>query len=619
MQSTRSVGTGVVCDARRWASRFVVGAVLTTLACTGRTAHAQAAEAIRSPAELFPESTWLYAEVPAPPKLVAALYDHPVADKVQNDEQFQPLLATPEYAKFRLGLGVAELAMGMSWRKAVEQLTAGGTAIGVDGKTGGVAVVSRASDAKSLEKILQLALKLSGDEARKKGQPEPVQRGEYRGIVTYQLDKVRFAVHGPWLVATENEELGKQLLDRLLSGDDAAATLARSAAFGRAQATRSEGTLAWSCVRLDWLRESGKAADLFRPQAENAAAEFLFGPLMVAAKKAEFVTAGVERVENDFVVKVAAPFELSWVPEERSYIFGEKGDGLAPALLRPAGTILNFTTHRDLSALWNSGPDLFDEKANAELNQANSNLSTLFSGRDFAQDVLGSLRPEWQVVVARQDYSKAASIPDMKLPAGALVVQLREPEKTRREWKVTFQSLIGFLNVVSSMQGQPPLELDSEKLDGIQLVTASYLPPEEGKKPAPHAMQYNFSPSLAMTDERMVIASTRQLALDLARSPEAAASAAPGDAASDSTAAEQPVSEPAVNSRLSIDAGPLREALLDNREQLIARNMLEKGHARIAAEAEIDLLLKAAELVRGLDVRLQRAGRNLELQLRLGL
>ncbi len=578
--------------------------VLAVVFVLGASRSGRAADPSPPLAQLFPESTVAYAEIASPAKFVEAIYDHPIADKLQNDEKFQPLLATPEYAKFRLGLGVAELTIGMSWRKAVEQLTAGGVAVGFDEKTQGAALVSRAADAESLDRLLKTALKLARDDARNKGQGDPIKTSDYRGATIYQLDRLKLAVSGAWWIATENEALGKLIVDRVVDGGDGT-SLASGASFRTARAHRSDKSLVWSCVRLDLLRESGKASGLFRGKAENAAAEMLFGPFLTALQKAEMVTASVDRIDDDFAVRLAMPFDVAWLPEERSYAFGEKGDGRAPSLLRPAGTILNLSTYRDLSAFWNSGPDLFDETANAQLNKANSDLSTLFSGRDFAQDVLGSIRPEWQVVVARQDYRQSVATPDMKLPAGALVVQLREPEKTKREWKVTFQSLIGFLNVVSSMQGQPPLELDSEKVDGIQLVTAAYMPPEAGKKPAPGAIQYNFSPTLAITDTRMVIGSTRQIALDLARSPEGTDGVA------------KP--EVAINSQLAIDVAPLRSVLQDNREQLIARSMLEKGHARIAAEGEVDVLLKLAELVRGLDVRLQRAGKDLELQLRLGL
>lgn len=569
-----------------------------------------AAEPPATPAELFPDSTLAYLEVADPPKLAAAIDEHPVVTRLNQDDQYRPLLATPEYAKLRIGLGIAEVTLGMSWRKAVEQLTAGGLAVGFDTRTRGAALVARAADAETLARVRDLALKLIRDDASKKGNPDPLEVTRYRDVTAYRLDRLRFAVHGPWLIVSDNSELGQAMIDRVLDGPGEN-SLARNGRFRELRGRDAARPLLWGCLRLDRLREAGQVADLFRGKADNPVGELIAGGVLASLQKADALTVQLESQGRDFLVRAMLPHDPRWLPAERSYYFGEGGQGRAPAPLRPRGTLLQLTAYRDLAGIWNAAPELFDEKANAELNQANSGLSTLFSGRDFGQDVLASIRPEWQVVVARQDYSQAPSTPQIKLPAGALVVELRDPEKMRREWKVTFQSLIGFLNVVSSMQGQPPLELDAEKIDGIQLVSASYLPPTEGKKPAAGSLHYNFSPSLALVDARMVIASTRALALELARGPQGAAggtASAAGESATDSR----------VNTQLSIDVGPLRAALADNRDQLIARSMLEKGHGRAAAEQEVDTLLKLSELIQGADLRLETTADRLELRLRLG-
>ena len=52
------------------------------------------------------------------------------------------------------------------------------------------------------------------------------------------------------------------------------------------------------------------------------------------------------------------------------------------------------------------------------------------------------------------------------------------------ELRRTFQSLIGFLNIVGAMNGQPQLDLDMEKSEAAQFVTASYLPDPDCQRPA---------------------------------------------------------------------------------------------------------------------------------------
>lgn len=149
------------------------------------------------------------------------------------------------------------------------------------------------------------------------------------------------------------------------------------------------------------------------------------------------------------------------------------------------------------------------------------------------------------------------------------------------ELRRTYQSLIGFLNIVGAMNGQPQLEQDIEKTADTQVLTATYLTDSKDTNPTGQKIHHNFSPSVAFAGERMVISSTKELARQLvAAQPEKPAAA---DAASNGTVANTVVG-------LSFDA--LKTVLVENREQLIAQNMLQEGHTRAEAETAIDLLLE---------------------------
>ena len=140
-----------------------------------------------------------------------------------------------------------------------------------------------------------------------------------------------------------------------------------------------------------------------------------------------------------------------------------------------------------MSAFWAAAPELFDDNINAKFAEANSSLTTLFSGRDFGDEVLGAARPEIRIVVARQTLPQdGLPAPDIKLPAFGVIFQLRDEAKMKRPLKVSFQSLIGFLNVAGAPQGQPPLELESEtRTDWRSSPGTIFLPP---MKPTPSAV-----------------------------------------------------------------------------------------------------------------------------------
>jgi hypothetical protein len=216
--------------------------------------------------------------------------------------------------------------------------------------------------------------------------------------------------------------------------------------------------------------------------------------------------------------------------------------------------------------MWLRAGDLLNEKSNEELAKAESGLSTLFSGKDFGEDILGAMQPEIQVVVARQVFAKDQPAPAIKLPAFGLVAELKDPDKMQPELRRTFQSLIGFFNVVGAMNGQPQLELDMEKTETAQFVTAAHLPDPKAKGPGDLKINYNFSPSIAFAGNRFVLASTSALVHALATAT--VASAPPHEATR------------VVNTDAVLQADALREILTDNRGQLVARTCSRKGTAR---------------------------------------
>ncbi len=67
----------------------------------------------------------------------------------------------------------------------------------------------------------------------------------------------------------------------------------------------------------------------------------------------------------------------------------------------------------------------------------------------------------------------------------------------RRELKRTFQSLIGFLNIVGAMEGQPQLELMSETKSerDSQFYWAEYLLDTDKKYDNGLPIQFNFQPA----------------------------------------------------------------------------------------------------------------------------
>ena len=96
----------------------------------------------------------------------------------------------------------------------------------------------------------------------------------------------------------------------------------------------------------------------------------------------------------------------------------------------------------------------------------------------------------------------------------------------------------------------------------------------------------------------MVLSSTEKLARDLVEPLQKEAQS------SKELLAIKPDS-PVRNTYLQFTGNGISEALQQNREQLIANNMLEKGHSREEAEAEFNVLTQILKMVTQLSVEFE--------------
>ena len=184
-----------------------------------------------------------------------------------------------------------------------------------------------------------------------------------------------------------------------------------------------------------------------------------------------------------------------------------------------------------------------------------------------------------QIVGNAQDFSDILPRPAIQLPAFAIQFQMKTPEETIPEFRRVFQSFIGFLNVVGAMNGQPQLDLGMETLGEAKLVTATYVPSLDQRDSTDAPINFNFSPTIAFAGKRILLSSSIPLARELVSQPENLASDRAGH-----------------NTEVLLSFNVLKRVLNDNQSQLVANNMLEKGHDKQAAEAEVGLLLELVSM-----------------------
>ncbi len=555
-----------------------------------------------APANLLPETTVFYAEVTDPPAIVDALLNHPVTKRLQKEDAYQELMKDPEVAQFLQILGYVESQLGMEWDEALKTLAADGITLAFDLDSKGAALLLKAKDGQSLEKIVETMMKLARQDAAENNRDDPYEVDEYRGVTTYGVKNGGFAIYERWFVFATNEKIGMSVLNGLLDGGNPA-SLADSDQFQDARKNRNRGDAVWLYVNLSAIREAGVARKLFEGKSEEPFGEILLGGILDVLEETPYATATLAGKGQSVRLRFSVPFEQKWVSEAREFYFGPRGSGRATAIPDVPRLLFAVSAYRNFSEMWLRAGDLFNEQINDKFAEADSTLTTLFSGKDFGEDILGALSPEVLLIVAQQEFPQDRPAPAIKLPAFALVGKMKQPETTAREFRRIFQSLIGFFNVVGSMNGQPQLELEMEKTEAGELTSASFVPlaGEEDKDPA--RINFNFSPTVAFSGNRIVISSTVGLARNLITVEE------PGQRESGSL----------VNTEALLSAPVLKSVLEDNQAQLISNNMLEEGHSREEAEMEIGTLLKLLGYFENATVTLETAGGLLNLDLDMEL
>ncbi|QDT13910.1 hypothetical protein [Planctomycetes bacterium K23_9] len=560
------------------------------LTATAVCARAEAPRTVIRSARVLPESTVAFAELTDVKGLLATIFDHPLRQKIESLPSYQQATGSNDYQKFVLGRDMIENLFGMPWREAIETFAAKGVSIAVDGPTRGVAVIVQGDNAESMKLFRDKLLTLGS--MAKSG--KKVQKVSYRGVDAHRIEDVRMAVVADQLLLTNHSDLGKAILDRMLG--DELPLLQNADRFQSSLKTRNAGATGWGFVDVAMIREAGVGQNVFEDQINQPIAELLFGGIQETLQDTPFVSASFTARTERMFLRLSAPHEPDSVDEKRHYYFGADGHGRGLKVAEVPEELFTLSTHRDFAEMWLRAGDLFDERINDEFAKADATLTTLFAGRDFGEDILGSFNPEVAFVSSRQTFSGTTPIPTIKLPAFGVVMTMKDSAKMTRELRRTFQSMIGFFNVVGAMNGQRQLELDMEKIgDDVELVSSFYVPEQDDRQSTAAPIVFNFSPTVGFAGDRFVLASTQELAKEL------------------STAKTSNPNQMADNTAAKLQASILQRVLTDNREQLIAQNMLTDGNSREEAEASIGLLLEVVGYLDDASIRMGQADGELQL------
>ncbi len=554
-------------------------------------------------ARLLPETTVGLVHVPSATAIVDTILNHPLRERIEALPEIQQGKQSKQYTAFMGGVALFEASMTMAWPDTVSALSSDGLFLAVDAPSKGVVALAKGSSPEITQRFIKTVIstvKIANSKAK-------VKEADYDRFHAYSIDDVLITQLDGWLLATNKPELAKTIVDRYIALVDKNSeirsdSLAEQEGFQSAAKNSSESA-AWAYLNIAMIRDSGAAQELYSGKSENILAEAIFGGILSNLRETPHATAWLSLDAGDLGLSVTLPHQQEWIGE-REYFFGPDNSGAAPPHIVAQDQIGSLTAYRNLAEMWLRAGDLLTEKAADELATADSTLSTFFSGRDFGEDILGGLAPDIQIVVSEQQFDGSTPTPVVKLPAFALQFRMLDPEKMQSDMRRVFLSLVGFLNVVGAMEGQPQLDFAMDSYAGGEIISTKYIAPDKenalpGNTYDAAAINYNFTPSIGFASDRIIVSSSESLARELI-APNASPSKQPS---SQQKASQHAATSP--NTGIKLWVPPIASALRANREQLIAQNMLEKGHDRQAAESEINLLLTLLTFVSDAEIELR--------------
>ncbi len=560
--------------------RFLIAfcAILGWLAASARLNAAD-------PAKLVPHDAVVYVEVSDASRIVDRLIAPDIVEMIESIDQFRQFTQSDQFAQLRAVVSYIETKLGTTWRQAVGDLTGGGAVFAIrPGQPDYALVILRAKNVDLLSRTNQLLIEMAENDAKEKGKESPVKSKEYKGVMAWSLGKDEYhAIVGDTLVISNKQDGVKTALE--MNVGEGPKSIVDLDLWKEARGRVPNGCVGWAFARVDKLREAGVAKEFYQEKAANPAIPIFFGGLSHVFGQAPYAMASLVLNDERLALRVEVPRDPGspgWPDRFRGFYAARAGQEAAVPL-RPARAIASLSFYRDFKAMWDAREQLVAAEALPGFTELETNVGqVLFGGREFSNEVLGEIEPRIRLVAAAQDYSKTKYTPDIKIPAAALVLELKHPEDFGPELMIAYHSVLGLANVGLGQQNQPRFMLGTETHKSHQIQTAHFYERAAAKSAqAGVHLRHNFSPSCTIAGRYFVLGSTTEIVKDVI------------DALGD---VNSPPKTTAHNIVFDADMAQIIEILAQNKEPLISQNMVSGGNTREQAEQEIGTLLKVLGL-----------------------
>jgi len=523
----------------------------------------------------IPENALIVLEVTHPEAVLGFAAGEKATALITGLPQFKAIQQHPKYLEMVTGIRFLEASLETDWRTALGKLTGGGVTLAVCPENM-VVLVADAKDGDMLRKVHQMFLGFAQNDPAKSSL---VASTEYGDVTAWTFNgKAAHAIIGDRFVWSNRPEGLKTVLELRKEGK----SLASNRNYVAAQETIDSAAVANVFADVCVLAQIPQLSVVLDQQNKNPLLGLLLAGLFDTIRNSNWLAMGLKIEDDTLAVKASVDGILAEDSKTAEFALPASGDG-ALRNLPVTHRIVGATFYRDLHHFYAAKDDLFPERTSGLIFFENM-MGIFFTGRDLTNEVLAEAEPYIRLVVAEQQFDPAVGTPQLKLPAFALVLRLRNPEAFGPVMEEAWQKAVGLINFTRGQQALPGLIIDKQTQGDTRFTVACFSTVDVEDKTALPA-RYNLRPTLAMPGPYLVLSSTDGLARDLI------------DALSNETeSSKKPLT--GTHSLVELDARSLASVLEANRDALVHNDMVKKGHSQEEAEAAIDMLMTAVKLVK---------------------
>ncbi|UCD50409.1 MAG: hypothetical protein JSW27_23155 [Phycisphaerales bacterium] len=556
------------------------------------------------PAKCIPQDALICLHLSQPKALLELLAGAEMTEAITSLPLYQQQSSSPKFREFVNTIRFLETSLGTDWRTGLAQLTGGGITVAICPNDTVVAIVD-AEDQSLLERLHEIFLSIARAEAAKQGHADRIASKEYDGVTAWTFDgNEAHAIIGKRLILANRAEALKTVLD--LRAQKEGATLADSAAYEAAQRAAQAEAVATVFMNLEPFTNLPPVAEVLEKSRNNPLAALFFAGIAESFRSSHWLSVGLDIEGRTLTLDALTDGKVSGETSPAAFALPHKaGDGARPNLSVPR-RIAALSLYRDLHDFYAAKDELFPERTSGLIFFENM-MGIFFTGRDLTSEVLAETEPEVRLVVAEQQYDPEVGTPQVRLPAFAVILRLRDPEQFGRVAEEAWQKAVGLINFTRGQQALPGLIID-RPAHGQTKFTMAYFSTTDVEDKTKLETRFNVRPALAMPGDYLVLSSTDGLACDLI------------DALGQGGGAKQaPLAQ--THSLLEVDGTQLASVLRANRESMVRQDMVKKGKTKAEAEAGIDLLITVVECIDGakLDIGTRDGLMAVKLQAQLNL